>query len=142
MSLKYRMWTGHKMLLPTDPAEQEQIIACIGQQMCYNNVSVIPLPHNHLGDGSVFMQYTGIEDVDTQEICEGDVLAPDWNEIVSAPSIPKNYRGYVKKDGGAFWVDNGHGLCFYLYQITWKWVIKGNICTDQSLMDKIKSLKQ
>ena len=58
--IKFRMWNNVK----SDPQKSkmfydlENVFECLKQQMAWDSHDVFTLQYNHVGDGSVFMQFT------------------------------------------------------------------------------------
>ena len=75
--LKFRMWTGKNMLY-----DHKNVIECIRQQNFHNDgIKLAPeigvWPYDHIGDGSAFMQYSGIKDTNEREVYEGDIYTEE-----------------------------------------------------------------
>lgn len=123
--IKFRLWNnvesgGSRMFYDT-----EQVMECLKQQLLFENKEhkYHKLGYDHIGDGSVFMQYTGLKDEKGIEIYEGDIMQ----------------YGVMKKpvvfSCGSFGVVNQHpdGQSFGSYQIQ-NGIVIGNVHQNPELL--------
>lgn len=141
--LKFRYFNKHsnKMVYPNNYENISAIYECMQQQVCFDEDLPI-LPYDHIANGLVFMQCTGLKDKNRKLIYEGDILFEDWKN----EAYPKGKYWIVK------WINNNAG--FYIEMINpskfenhseWHlarhdldYEVIGNIYEDKELLESEK----
>jgi uncharacterized phage protein (TIGR01671 family) len=103
-TIKFRMWNNVK----SNPSasrmfyDTKEVMECLKQQMLFDQGNK-RLGYNHVGDGSSFMQFTGLTDKNGREIWEGDNVRINGNEyfirfnigVFVAESVTANHLSLI-----------------------------------------------
>ena len=122
---------SNKMVEPKNWQNIDSIFGCLKQQVCFDeNISL--LPYNHIGNGLVFMQCTGLKDKNGKLIYEGDIVKDCSTKMI--------YKIGHKK--GAFYLENKEYIGYFheLRQcfITHGLEVIGNIYDNPELLKEVK----
>ena len=117
--IKFRMWNKageySRMFYKTD-----EVMECLKQQIEFNVDG--KSGYDHEGDGSAFMQYTGLKDKNNKDIYEGDIVQGYENGIkIGTDEI-------VFKNGRFNFKDTPSDLVYWIYSFGVKEIeVIGNI---------------
>jgi len=135
--IKFRMWSEEAVKYFSDP----QVFECLMQQYCHDN-NAPSLKHDHIGDGMVFEQYTGLKDKNGKEIYEGDIVRNFWTCKYKNSGKPPTYTVVFKDGCFQFWAGSENGNYKCVSKIYWpaehckpeNWEIIGNIHENPELV--------
>lgn len=96
--LKWRMWSTHagRYFDENNDAMLQNVFECMKQQICYDCQNPVlrkiydRIAYNHIEDGMVFEQCTGLKDRNGKLIYEGDIVReiskkePEYEEYITA----------------------------------------------------------
>lgn len=136
---KYRMWSTNagRYFDETNDAMLENVFECMKQQICYDCQNPVfrkiydRISYNHIADGMVFEQCTGLKDKNGKLIYEGDIISNKeylheivWNkDDASFHTILKGMRPIVCGHIEQIWIDE------FEYEVI------GNIHENKELLD-------
>lgn len=124
---------SNKMVEPKNWQNIDSIFECLKQQVCYDN-DISLLPYNHIGNGLVFMQCTGLKDKNGKLIYEGDICEYEFDDIGKQKAIiyfNKKYASFMVKP-----IDN------FQYAVINDCEVIGNIYENPELLKKVKEFKK
>lgn len=127
---------ANKMVKPENWQNVDGIYECIKQQVCFDE-DIAPLPYDHIGNGLVFMQSTGLKDKNGKLIYEGDIIQiPDDYDTYGMFACEK--REIYFNEGGfrlkPKWDKNSRGNWL---EDTKDFEVIGNIYENKELLNEI-----
>lgn len=148
--IKFRMWNNCKDKSGSSMFyDVEQVMNCLIQQMNHDNNN---FGYNHVGDGNVFMQYTGLKDKNGKEVYEGDIIkwkeTRFWNKEQEQKGVamPRFFKSAVVYDDAEFLVSSTQEFdtplcCFFTSedihnQFDYKAEVIGNIYENPELLNQ------
>lgn len=137
--LKWRMWSTNagRYFDETNDAMLENVFECMKQQICYDCQNPVfrkiydRIAYNHIADGMVFEQCTGLKDKNGNLIYEGDICIPAEDMADKAGEV---YRA----ESGAYFIKgrmkNGMEYDFGIYWHHYMYEVIGNIHENGDLL--------
>jgi hypothetical protein len=147
--IKFRMWTGSTMLYNVS-----DVYECLKQQKAFDEGIKLGeqlgvIPYDHVGDGSLFLRYTGFKDNYprdiSNEIYEKDILCfesdaphPDGGFIAGTWGFHPEHSIEVIWEDGCFKTKRGYAPKQLLHEIlrrNVKWKVIGNTLQHPHLIE-------
>ena len=138
--LKWRMWSTHagRYFDENNDAMLENVFECMKQQICYDCQNPVlrkiydRIAYNHIADGMVFEQCTGLKDKNGKLIYEGNIVKDDIGLVAPVCFDEVNAMFYIDRYIGVY---NYPFAYFYHYDSETELEVIGNIHENADLLE-------